>query len=158
MSMINLEKCQAIYNGNISDVKHSAVMQNGYFVNMGALDADAVYNVGVPATGTLATAEVLVIFNDETMYEERKVISDYSVAIGERARAYHMTVGDEILFQASLLSGSLAVGAYLTTVNASMVPTVAADISGNRFAMIITEATTIGFGKVAAWRARVIKA
>jgi hypothetical protein len=161
MSMINLEKCQAIDHGNISDVVHSAVMQNGYFVNMGALSTtgDAVYNVGVPATGTLATAEVLVVFNDETIYNSVNTnISSYSIAIGERARAYHMTVGDEILFQASILSGTLAVGSYLAPANASMQPTITADISAIRFAMIITEATTIGYTKEVAYRARVIKA
>ena len=157
--MINLEKCQAIYNGNITDVKHSAVMQNGHVVNIGALDADAVYNVALPATATLGSAEVCLIFNDETMYDAGKNISAYSVAIGERARAYHMTVGDEVLFQASLLTGSPAVGKYLIPANGVMTLAVADDLTGaTRFAMIITEATTIGYTKEVAYRARVIKA
>lgn len=158
MSMINLEKCQAIYNGNISNVVHSAVLQNGYVVNLGTKSTDDVHNVVVPATATLTSAEALLIFNDETQYDVGKAITDYSVAIGEKARAYHLTVGDKILFDATLLTGTPAVGKYLIPANGVMTLAVADDLTGGtRLALIIEEEDTIGFAGSAAWRARVIK-
>ena len=158
MSMINLEKCQAIYNGNISNVVHSAVLQNGYVVNLGTKSTDDVHNVVVPATATLTSAEALLIFNDETSYEVGKAITDYSIAIGTKARAYHLTVGDKVLFQASLLTGTPAVGKYLITANGVMTLAVADDLTGNtRLALVIEEEDTIGFDRAVAWRARVIK-
>lgn len=160
MSMINLEKCQAIYNGNIANVVHSAVMQNGFIVNLGTLNSKEVYNVVVPATATLGSAEALLIFNDETIANDyTKTISDYSVAIGEKARAYHLTVGDEVVLPLSVLSGAATVGQYLIPANGVMTLAPAADLTGaTRLALVVFEETTIGYANEQAWRARVIKA
>lgn len=158
MSMINLEKCQAIYNGNISNVVHNATLQNGFVVNLGTKSTDDVHNVVVPATATLTSAEALLIFNDETMYEEGKAITDYSIPAGTKARAYHLSVGDKVKFEASLLTGVPAAGKFLIPANGVMTLAVADDLIGNtRLAFIIEEQDTIGFDRVAAWRARVIK-
>ena len=158
MSMINLEKCQAIYNGNISNVVHNATMQNGFVVNLGTKSTDDVHNVVVPATATLTSAEALLIFNDETSYEVGKAITDYSITAGVKARAYHLTVGDKVLFEGTLLTGSPAVGKFLIPANGVMTLAVADDLTGNtRLAFIIEEQDTIGFAGATAWRARVIK-
>lgn len=155
--MINLEKCQAIYNGNISNVVHTAVMENGYVVNLGAKSTDDVHEVSVPATATLGSAEACLIFNDETSYDVGKSISDYSIAIGEKARAYHLTVGDKVLFDAQVLDGVPVAGKFLIPQNASMKLIVADDLTGGtRLAFEIEEEDTIGFDRRAAWRARVI--
>jgi hypothetical protein len=160
--MINLDKCQAIYNGNIANVVHTAEMLNGYVVNLGALQTGSreVFEVSVPATATLGTAEALLIFNDETIVTVNdSKISDYKIAIGEKARAYHLTVGDIITFDATLIDGSPVVGQYLVPQNASMKLAAAADlIGGTRLALEVIEETTIGFANSAAWSARVISA
>jgi hypothetical protein len=157
MSMINLEKCQAIYNGNISNVVHTAVMQNGFVVGLGAKSADDVHEVVVPATANLGTEEYLLVFNDETMYEEGKSITDYSIAIGEKARAYHLTVGDKVLFDAAVLDGTPVAGQYLVPQDGSMKLVAAASlIGGTRLAFVVEEEDTIGFNRAEAWRARVI--
>lgn len=160
MSMINLEKSQAIAVGNISNVVHDAVMQNGYIVNLGVKAGDDYYNVSVPATATLGTAEALLIFNDETMYLEGKTISDYSVPVGTLARAYHLSVGDQILFDATLLTGTPAKGKFLIPADGVMTLAVADDLTGaTKLALKIVDAvTTIGYDRRAAWRAMVIKA
>jgi hypothetical protein len=160
MSMINLEKCQAVSVGNIENVFHSATMQNGYVVNLGAKNANGAFAVSVPATATLGSAEALLIYNDGFLYAEGKTITDYSIAANEFARAYHLTVGDKVLFDATLLTGTPAKGKYLIPANGVMTLAVADDLTGaTRLAFEIEDAvTTIGKRTVAGWRARVIKA
>lgn len=159
--MINLEKCQAIYVGNIDNVVHSAQMLNGYHVNLGSLATGfkEVYDVAVPATATLGSAELLLIFNDETMYDSSKTIADFTIEAGTKARAYHLTVGDVVRFKETLLTGTPVVGKFLIPANGSMLLAVADDLTGaTRLAYEIIEETTIGADNASAWRARVIKA
>ena len=159
MSMINLEKSQAHQIGNIDNVVHSATLQNGYVVNLGAKAGDDWYAVSVPATATLATEEVLFIFNDETMYEEGKAITDYSIPAGTLARAYHPTVGDELLIDATLITGAPAKGKFLIPANGVMTLAVSDTLGSTRFsAKIVDDVTTIGYNDTAAYRALVVKA
>lgn len=154
--MMNLEKCQAIYIGNIDNVQHSATMKNGSFVNLGAKLKDDVYTAGVPATATLATAEVLLVFNDETMYEEGKTISDYVVPANVPARAYHLTEGDSWLIDNDDFDGTAVVGEFLIPQNASVVPLASATATAKGLQVVVDQIDqVIGFGRKPATRVKV---
>ncbi len=145
--------------GNIMNVFHTAAMKNGYFVNLGAYEKDQVYKVAVPATATLATAKVLLVFNDETLYEEGKNITDGSAILANTiSRAYYLAEGDSITFDDTLISGTAEAGKYLVPANATMQPTVADDMTGVSTALRIVRETTIGYNKRKAWEVVVEKA
>ena len=160
MSMINLDKCQAIYGGNIQNVVHSAQMVNGNIVNIGTLATREVFNVAVPATATLGTERALLIFNDETIVTVNdSQISDYVIPAGTEARAYALTVDDIITFDDALIDGTPVVGQFLIPQNGSLKLAAAADLTGGtRLALKVIEETTIGFAKAQAWAAVVVKA
>ena len=159
MSMINLEKSQAILAGNFANVKHSAVLQNGFVVNLGARIADEVYAVSVPATATLGASEALLMFSDETMYVEYNNISAYSTPIGTVGKAVHLTVGDQVLFEASLITGAPAENQFLIPADGVMTLAASVAIGVTRLSFQIKGGvTTIGHDKRPAWRAIVVKA
>jgi len=159
MSMINLEKSQAILAGNFANVKHSAVLQNGFVVNLGARIADEVYAVSVPATATLGASEALLMFSDETMYVEYNNISAYSTPIGTVGKAVHLTVGDQVLFEASLITGAPAENQFLIPADGVMTLAASAAIGSTRLSFQIKGGvTTIGHDRRPAWRAIVVKA
>lgn len=159
--MINLEKVQAIYVGNIDTVQHDAVMKNGYVCNLGAkvTGNPEAFVVATPATATLGTEEVVLIASPEVMYEANKNISDFEIAANKPARAYHLTVGDVILFSDDLIDGTPVVGQYVIPQNGSLKLVAAADLSGGtRLAFKVDAQTTIGYNANTAWRLRVVKA
>jgi len=154
--MMNLEKCQAIYNGNIENVQHTSAMKNGSFINLGAKIKDDVYAVGVPATATLGTAEVLVVFSDETSYESGKSISDFTNKANVPARAYHLTEGDSWLIANEDFTGTAAVGKYLIPANGTVVPAASATATGKGLQIVVDQIDqTIGYAKKAATRVKV---
>ena len=156
--MMNLEKCKAIYNGNIENVQHTATMKNGSFVNLGAKLKDDVYAVGVPATATLGTAEVLLVFNDETQYEEGKTIADYVVPANTPARAYHLAEGDSWLIDNDDFDGTAVVGEYLVPQNGSVVPLASATATENSLQVVVDEINqVIGYDRKPATRVKVVR-
>jgi hypothetical protein len=145
--MMNLEKCQAIYVGNIENVQHSATMKNGSFVNLGAKIKDDVYAVAVPATATLGTEEVLVIFDDETQAEAGKTISDFRVPANTPSRAYRMAIGDSFLLENADFTGTAVVGQFLVPVNGTITPAISATPTANTLQFVVDAINlTIGYG------------
>lgn len=154
--MMNLEKCQAIYVGNIESVQHNATMKNGSFINLGALGKDDVYTVSVPATATLGTAEVLLVFHDETSYEEGKTIADYVNPANTPVKAYHLTEGDSWLIDKDDFDGTAVVGEYLIPQNGSVVPLASASATANSLQVVVKSITeTIGYDRKQAIRVTV---
>lgn len=159
-TIINLDKVQAIYAGNIETVRHSAELQNGMVCNLGALvnGEREVYNVATPATATLGSEELLLIASPEVMYESGKNLADFSIPAGKEARAYHLTIGDVFTITDDGFDGTSAIGKYLIPQNGSLKLVVADDLSGaTRFAAKIIEKGTLGFNGTAATTVRVVK-
>lgn len=156
--MMNFEKSQAVKIGNIENVQHTADMKNGSFVNLGAKLKDDVRAVSVPATATLDTAEVLVVFSDETSYEEGKTINDFVNKANVPARAYHLYEGDSWLIDNTDFDGTAVVGEYLIPQNGSVVPLASATPTGNSLQVVVEDIDqTIGYGRRPATRVKVAR-
>lgn len=154
--MMNLEKSQAIYAGNIENVQHTATMKNGSFVNLGALLKDDVTAVSVPATATLGTAEVLLVFQDETSYEEGKTIADFVNPANVPCKAYRLTEGDSWLIAKADVDGTPAVGEYLIPQNGSVIPLASATPTAKVLQVVVKKIdAVIGYDRAEAIRVKV---
>ena len=111
MEQVRLDKIQASYNGNLEAVVHSAKLDNGAVINLGALVAGEreLKNVAVPATATLGTEEVLLVASPEVDYGPRNAGHDHATEIGLAARAYPLVAGDIFTVTADTLTGSTVV-------------------------------------------------
>lgn len=158
--MMNLEKSQAIHVGNISNLVHTASVDQGSILAVGAKHATkkGVYQAVVPATANLETGTFVLIFNDETIYDTAfKNISDFvTMDAGTILRGYNLEVGAEVVMADSLLSGTTVVGEFLIPADGSMKLTADATGLDTNFRAVVIEKTTIGFDKVAATRFRVV--
>ncbi len=158
--MVDLNKVQATYAGNIVTLKHSADVENGTVCNLGALvtGETEMYAVGVPATATLASAEVVLVASPEVIYEGNKSMGEFVNKTGKPIRGYHLTVGDVFTVSDNVLDGTSVVGKYLIPQNGSLQLAVADDLTGGtRFAAQIIQLRTLGYDGSAATRVRVIK-
>jgi len=167
--MINLDKCQAVYSGNIESVKwEDGQLENGTPILLGALATGEteLFNILVTgSTGALATSEVLIVVCPEVMYRDDLMASDFYVATGAPARAYHMTVGDVFTIPqctASIISNATAAVGDCVVMNATgmnyVVTAQTAAIASFRFVAKVIELTTIGYDGDAAVSVRVINA
>jgi len=151
--MMNLEFSQASYIGGIKNLQHNATMKNGSLVNRGARIKDDVFAVSVPSTATLDTAEVYVIFNDETSYEVGKSISDYIVPANTPARAYPLQEGMNWTIDNTDFSGTAVVGQFLVPANGTIVGAISATATANTLQIVVTDINlTIGFDRRPATR------
>lgn len=159
-SQVRLDKCQAVVAGNIESVVHTAELQNGMVINLGALKAGEreLRQVATPATATLGSEEVLLVYSAEVMYDERlNKLSDFVIPAGTPARAYHLTVGDIFTITDDGITGTTVVGQYVVPANGSLRLAAAADLSGGtRFAGKVIAKET--FNGVAATVIQVVKA
>lgn len=155
--MMNLEKGQDILQ--FENVQHSATMKNGAFINLGAHSVDDVYTVDLPATATLATAEFLVVCQDETIYNDiGKNISDFVNPADVATKAFHLAEGASWLIADADFSGTAVVGSYLIPANGTSVPAVASAPTGDNLAVVIVDIDkTIGYGRKDATRVRVVR-
>lgn len=153
--MMNLEKGQDFLV--FESVQHSAALKNGSFVNLGAHSVDDIYTVALPATATLATEEVLVVWHDETIYDSvGKNITSYVGVANVPVKAFHLREGASWLIANADFSGTAVVGQYLIPANGTAVPVVSATAAGTHLAVEIVDINqTIGYTKEAATRVRV---
>ena len=164
--MINLDKCQAVYSGNIESVKwDGGQLENGTPIVLGALATGEteLYNILITGvTGSLASSEVLIVACPEVMYRDDLMASDFYVATGGAARAYHMTIGDIFTVPqctASIVSNATAnVGDYLVMNATGMNYNVTSSLANFRFGAKVIELTTIGYDGDDAISVRVINA
>jgi len=160
MTMINLERCKAISNGNIYNVVSTVEMKNGFVGNLNGLATGFkdVYNFETPATATLETENLLLIFNDETQSDPTKTISDYVIPAGTKARAYFLSEGDMVKMDKDLISGTAVKGEYLVPADGSYLLSASGSPVGKLYLEVISIDEVIGFDHKPAVRAYVKKA
>lgn len=151
---------QSVAVGNLVNLKTAFEVKNGHVLSVGAKDSAEVYAGVLPATATLGTEPLVLIFNDETTKNDYDNITTGSTHVaGTILRGYYLTAGDKVDFDALLLDGSPAVGKYLIPQNGSGKLVVADDLTDEtKLAFQIKAATKIGFAKRNAWEAVVISA
>lgn len=155
--MMNLEKGQDILQ--FESVVHSADLKNGAFINLGAHGTDDVYTVALPATATLATEEVLVVCQDETIYDNvGKNISNFVNLANVNTKAFHLAEGASWLIANADFSGTAVAGQFLIPADGTAVPVVSATPVGDGLAVKIVDIDqTIGYGRQPATRVRVVR-
>jgi hypothetical protein len=163
--MVRLDKCQAIYGGNITSVQHAGTMDNGSFVNLGALISGQtdVYATATPATASLATEEALLVYTPELNYEPGKTLVDFTNVANTPARVYHLTVGDIITITDDGITGTTVVGEYVIPADGSFELAASASLGSTRLAGKVIEKGTFGYSgstyaKTASTTFRIVKA
>lgn len=145
--MVRLDKCQAIYGGNITSVQHAGDMDNGSFVNLGGLvtgQAD-VYYTATPATAGLATEEGLLVYSPEVNYAPGKTLKDFTNLANIPARAYHLTVGDVITVTDDGINGTTVVGEWVIPADGSFELSASASLGSTRLAGKVIEKSEFGY-------------
>lgn len=163
--IVRLDKCQASMAGNMTSVQHTSTMDNGSFVNLGALIAGQkdVYQMATPATATLGTEEVLLVYSPEVNYEPAKTLKDFTNPANVPARAYHLTVGDVITITDDGFDGTSVVGEFLIPQNNSVKLVASATIGSARLSGKVIEKGTFGYtgvghARTASTTIRIVKA
>ena len=113
--MVRLDKCQAIYGGNITSVQSAGDLENGSFVNLGGLISGQtdVYETATPSSTNFDVEEVLLVYTPEVNYAPGKTLKDFTNLADQPARAYHLSVGDVITITDDGLTGTTVVGEYV---------------------------------------------
>jgi len=153
MSMINLEICQAIYNGNIKNIQHDEEMKNGNVAFLGAKLKDDVFEVEVPLTANFDSKKMVLIYADETMADERKSIEEFVIDADTPAPAYILTEGDQVLFDNTLITGTAVAGQFLVIQNNSLILKANASVVGKAYFRVVDVNKTIGYESNPATRA-----
>jgi hypothetical protein len=112
MAVIRLDK---IAGTHLESVKHTEELKNGYFVQLGALEAGEteLYNVKLATTDDELQEEFLLHATPEVDPDPRKAgLKHFAVPAGEAGRAYHLQKGDVITLTEDLFDGTPVVGKY----------------------------------------------
>jgi hypothetical protein len=164
-AVVNRNKMLAGYHGPIENVLLAADCDNGYVCNLGGLATgyQEVYNAIQPATGTLATAKVLLIDAPEVNYFDGQNLKDFYNPNGSVTRAFGLHAGDVFTVSNSAIDGGVAVaaGSYVYAQNASnrlIANTVAPTDANYSFYGEIVAATTLGAYRDPAVKIKVLKA
>lgn len=158
--IVNLNKIQASYNGNIESVKYASALNQGSLITLGALVSGEteVYTAVVPAAATLATEEVLLVASPEVLYDSAgKNLGDYRNAANAISRAYHLTIGDTFTVTGDAFSAAPTAGQYAIAANVVFTLTPSAVIGTDRFSAYVVRQTTLGFDENTAWELRVVR-
>lgn len=112
MTKVNLDKLQAVSNGNIESVVGSGDLGNGALVALGARVAGEreLMNAVAPAD----TEELLLVAAPEVKADESLDQLDITTKAGKPVRAYHLTVGDKFQAEQMLFDAVPAVGDVVT--------------------------------------------
>lgn len=112
MAVTRLDK---IAGTHLESVKHTAVLKNGQFVQLGALvDGETQeYSVALATTDADLAQEFLLHATPEVMADPRQSgLKHFQVDIGDAGRVYHLVKGDVITLTADLFEGTPVVGQY----------------------------------------------
>lgn len=112
MAKVNLDKLQAVSNGNIESVVGTGDLGNGALVALGAKVAGEreLMNAVAPSD----TEELLLVAAPEVKADESLDQLDITTKAGKPVRAYHLTVGDKFQAEQSLFAAVPAVGDVVT--------------------------------------------
>ena len=147
-TMVRLDKCQAIYGGNITSVQHADTMDNGSFVNLGGLISGQtdVYETATPSSTNFDVEEALLVYTPEVNYAPGKTLKDFTNLADQPARAYHMTVGDVVTITDDGLSGTTVVGEYVIPATGAFILAAAAALgTTTRLGGKVIEKGTFGY-------------
>ena len=160
--MLNILKCQAIYNGNIENISHTASVKNGSVVGVGVIDGDYtggnVFEAVTPVTASLGTIEYVLVAQGEYDYETKTVVENFTNVTGTAFMGLHLSLGDRFELTKTDFTGTSVVGKYLIPANGVLTLAVADDLTdGTRLAFVIESITaTTGYAKSPAVQMRVV--
>jgi len=159
-AIVNLDKLQSKYDGNIESVVASVDLDNGSIgVISGVVTGERELKTLIaPATATLATDEMLLIAAPEVMYLPGTTLQDFYNVSGAPTRAYHLHPGDIFTVADSNITGTTILNQWVSPANASYKMAISATLPTTRFIGQIIEKGTIGFNKVACTTIQVLKA
>lgn len=162
MAVIRLDK---ITGGHLESIRHTAVLKNGHFVQLGALvgDETELYAVKTATTDAELKNEFLLHATPEVMPDPRQAgLKHFQVDAGDQGRAYHLVKGDVITLTADLIDGTPVVGQYVVPQLDSLKLEASPDgLQGTAETSLILEVvrkTTLGYDADVAYQLRVIKA
>lgn len=112
MAKVNLDKLQAVSNGNIESVISNSDLQNGALIALGE-KADG-HRELVNAVAPADDAELLLVAAPEVKYDESLDQLDITTKAGKAVRAYHLTVGDKFQVEQMLFDAVPAKGDVVT--------------------------------------------
>jgi len=159
-AIVQLEKVQAKYDGNIESVVPSLDLDNGSIgVISGVVTGERELKTLIaPATATLATDEIVLVASPEVNYLPGTTLQDFYNVSGLPARAYHLVAGDIFTVTDANITGTTVLNQWVTVANASYKLTFSATLPTTRFIGQVIEKGTTGFNKVACTTIQVLKA
>lgn len=162
MAVIRLDK---ITGGHLESIRHTAVMKNGYFVQLGSLvnGETELYEVALAKTAADLKKEFLLHATPEVMADPRQAgLKHFQVEAGDQGRAYHLVKGDVITLTADLIDGTPVVDQFVVPQLDSMKLEASPDgLQGTDETSLVLEVvrkTTLGYDNADAFQLRVIKA
>lgn len=156
MAKVNLDKIQASKVGTIESVVHTADLENGAPIALGAKVAGERELVEVAAP--TPDAEVLLVASPEVNNRLTHGWDgiDYVNKAGQPARAYHLTEGDLFQVEKKLVDGDVAEGDILEATADFLYAKVETPSAKTQFR--VEQLTKLGFDSRDAVLLRVIKA
>lgn len=145
-NIINLDKVQSVYNGNLESMVHTEDMDNASFVHVGGLNKGEreLKDVKIPTAESIKTDSIVVIASDEVIKDNRVSysLSEFYNKANEPMKAYHLIVGDILTVTKTAIEGEPVVGKFLVPTATSTKLTVADDLlGGTRFVAEILDIT-----------------
>ncbi len=122
MAIVNLDKLQASYDGNLESLKFAADQTNGVFAHVGSLVAGEreVKNAVQPTESSVEGESVVLHATPEVMYDERKYkLGDFVLSAGVAGRAYHLAKGDIVTLTDDLFNSTPTVGDFVVSMYGS---------------------------------------
>lgn len=165
MAVIRLDK---ITGGHLESIKHTAVMTNGLFVQLGDLvnGETELYQVAIPQTDADLEKEFLLHATPEVMADPRQAgLKHFVVEAGDAGRGYHLVKGDVITLTNDLIEGTPVVGQFAVPQTGSLKLETSADGKGGSTGTVavslvleVVRKTTLGYDGTDAYQLRVVKA
>lgn len=145
-NIINLDKVQSVYNGNLESMVHTEDMDNASFVHVGGLNKGEreLKDVKIPTAESIKTDSIVVIASDEVIKDNRigYSLSEFYNKANEPMKGYHLIVGDILTVTKTAIEGEPVVGKFLVPTATSTKLTVADDLlGGTRFVAEILDIT-----------------
>ncbi|OME53987.1 hypothetical protein BSK59_15515 [Paenibacillus odorifer] len=161
MAVIRLDK---ITGGHLESIRHTAVLKNGHFVQLGALISDEteLYSVEVATDAADLKKEFLLHATPEVMADPRFAgLKHFQVEAGDQGRAYHLVKGDVITLTADLIDGTPVVDQFvvpqLNSLKLEASPDGLQGSDETSLVFVVVRKTTLGYDGDDAYQLRVIK-
>lgn len=133
-NIINLDKVQSVYNGNLESMVHTKDMDNASFIHVGGLHEGEreLKDVKMPTAESIKTDSIVVIASDEVIKDTRTSysLSEFYNKANQPMKAYHLVTGDILTITKTAIEGEPVVGKYLIPTAGSVKLTISDDLSG----------------------------